>query len=240
MAHHSENDPKPKFAFARRIASVVAGAFRTDPYIQHDEKWKKDFKVKLFQHNKYALIEVMKISPEKVLFASTLLLNEDYQLSAGWALVNAVQEKVDLTVAKPYLVEGLSAKNKNVRSQCARCLTLHYLNTDDLRSLKALAEPDDASMRRDIFDAANAYATDAHPSAIKFLVMTLGHPDRSVRELALGALELAVELGEKEARELIKNELEPHTKAGVVTNLLAFKAAEKICKSIELKERRSS
>jgi HEAT repeat protein len=238
-----ENDPGRKTGIGariRRLATAFARSFKDDFEPPREESWKKQFKEMLFKHEKNALIADMKVSPEKVLYTATLLLNEDYRLSAGWILVNASAEKVDLTVAKPYLKEGLESEDKNVRCQCARTLTFHYLNTGDLPGLKSLAEIDDVLVRKDIFDSANVYATDAHAGAIEFLAEILGHRDRNLRELAASALELAVELGDSNARDRIRQELKPLTKTSGVPNLPALKSAEKICKSIELREKRST
>jgi hypothetical protein len=218
----------------------VARAFREEPEYAKEENWKKELKQMLFRHERNALVAEMKISPEKVLYMATLLLNEDYRLSAGWILINATQENVDLSVARPYLVEGLDSNDKNVRCLCARALTFHYLNTCDLPGIRSVAETDDLFVRKDVFDSVNSYATYGHAGAVSFLAVTLGHPERSLRELAASALELAVELGDKTAREKIRGELEPLAKTTGVPNLPALKSAEKIIASIELREKRST
>ncbi|HSB47030.1 MAG TPA: hypothetical protein VLD37_03385 [Candidatus Bilamarchaeum sp.] len=221
----------------RRMAAAVARAFR-DAEPAKEEEWKKQFRAKLFLHDKNALVEEMKTSPEKVLYAATLLLNEDFRLSAGWILASASQEKADVTVAVPYLKEGLDSADKNMRSQSARTLSFHYMNTGDFKSLFSLAEGSVELVRRDVFDAINVYATGAHPGAVSFLADALGHPERGVREFAQSTLELAVELGDARTRQMIRHALGPLTRTDGVPNLAALRSAERICRSIDLREKR--
>lgn len=192
----------------------------------------------LFQNSLDALMDELRPSPEKVLFTARLMLKEDYRLSAGWGLMNAASQGIDITVAKPYLLEGLATGDKNQKCLCARALAYHFLNIGDRSGLDSISDTDDAFVRRDFFETLNARANDAHGLAILLLIGFLGHKDRAMRDLSSSALELSVELGSPEARDLIRKGISAQRSASEVPDLLAFKASEKILRSLELREKR--
>lgn len=220
------------------MAAAAARAFRKPMDASADDSWKKELKRMIFQHSEDNLLQELRQSPEKILFTATLMLEEDYRLSAGWALMNSAAQGIDITVAKPYLTEGMQVGDKNQKCLCARALTHHYLNIGDRPGLDSVAETDDAFVRRDFFDTLNARANEAHVGAIDFLIGRLGHADRALHDLAASALELAVELGSRDARDLIRAGIESLRSDSDVTNLMAFRASEKISRSLELREKR--
>jgi hypothetical protein len=228
---------KGRFTWARRIAAAFGRAFKPDGDVVKDAGWKTDLKEKLFNHDREELVRALKDSPEKLLFTATLLLNEDYRISAAWALVNAAQEGADIAVAEPYLNESMCSDDKNLRCLSAKALTFHYLHLGRWDRMEKLAEASDPFVRGDVFDSVNIFATDGKKPAVAFLVVLLSHPERNIREQAFSALELAIELGGQKARDAIKEELRPLKSSSGVTNLLAIRYADKLSQAIELSEK---
>lgn len=222
----------------RSIGSIFSARGAIEGPKAPDRKAREDMvKEALFQKDPGRILNCFREDKGSILCAAKLLLSDDYVFSSGWALAFAAKNKLDISVAVPYLDELLSHKEMDARSYAAKALTFHYLNMGDREKLvPRMRSCGDESVTREIADAFLEEIGRGNIFAVKIVLESLSYPDKEVRTFSAYILDNAPGYCSGESREVLKSALLQFKRERRVLHLDTYRFIDDALRAIELQK----
>lgn len=209
---HDITRKEPPENLSARLRGVLRRAVRIfkaspEPPLSDAARELNTIRLFLVSGNMGDILPALRDSTENVGRVASLLQEHECALPAAWCLLSAAREGVSIEPAVAAL-ERAGNSDRNLRSIASRALLAHHVNRRDSAKALAVLDSPDPFVFEDCFDLLRRLAAVPDRFTVSLLAGLVGDVRRHLRNPAVTALADAAAMGGKQARDVIKEELE--------------------------------